>query len=40
MDLYKVRNELAIGKSVFDLKLRVTFYARVSTDKDVQLNSL
>lgn len=40
MDLYKVRNELAMGKNVYDLKIRVTFYARVSTDKDVQLNSL
>lgn len=40
MDLYKVRNELGMGKNVYDLKIRVTFYARVSTDKDVQLNSL
>jgi DNA invertase Pin-like site-specific DNA recombinase len=29
-----------MGKSIFDLPLRVTFYARVSTDKDEQLNSL
>ena len=28
------------GKSIYDLPLRVTFYARVSTDKDEQLNSL
>ena len=28
------------GKSIFDIPLRVTFYARVSTDKDEQLNSL
>jgi len=28
------------GKTIFDLPLRVTFYARVSTDKDEQLNSL
>jgi len=27
-------------KSIFDIPLRVTFYARVSTDKDEQLNSL
>lgn len=40
MDLYKVRNELGMGKNIYDLKIRVTFYARVSTDKDVQLNSL
>lgn len=29
-----------MGESLYDLPLRVTFYARVSTDKDVQLNSL
>jgi len=28
------------GKTVFDLPLRVTFYARVSTDKEEQLGSL
>ena len=28
------------GKSVYDIPLRVTFYARVSTDRDEQLNSL
>ena len=28
------------GKSIFDLPLRVTFYARVSTDKDEQRGSL
>jgi DNA invertase Pin-like site-specific DNA recombinase len=40
MDLYKIRNELMTGKSIYDLPLRVTFYARVSTDRDEQLNSL
>jgi len=29
-----------MGRSIFDLPLRVTFYARVSTDQDEQLNSL
>ena len=29
-----------MGESIYDLPLRVTFYARVSTDKDAQLNSL
>ena len=38
--LYTIRNMLSQGKSIFDLKLRVTYYARVSTDKDEQLNSL
>ena len=28
------------GKRIYDLKLRVCYYARVSTDQDVQLNSL
>lgn len=40
MDLYKIREEFKTGKTVFDLKLRVAYYARVSTDKYEQLNSL
>lgn len=40
MDLYDIRNQLNGGKSIYDLHLRVTFYARVSTDKDEQLHSL
>ena len=40
MDLYTMRKELSEGKSIYDLPLRVTFYARVSTDKDEQANSL
>lgn len=40
MDLYRVRNEMNSGKSIFDLPLRVTFYARVSTGKDEQAHSL
>ena len=40
MNILKTRAELRNGKSLFDLPLRVTFYARVSTDKDEQLNSL
>ena len=40
MELYKVRNRLSMGESIYNLPIRVTFYARVSTDKDVQLNSL
>lgn len=39
MDLYTIRNQLASGKSIYDLLLRVTYYARVSTDKDEQKNS-
>ncbi len=40
MDLYTLRNLLAVGKSIFELEMSVTYYARVSTDKDEQLHSL
>ena len=40
MNILKIRAEMRNGKTIFDLPLRVTFYARVSTDKDEQLNSL
>ena len=40
MDVRKVRLEMRMGRSFYDLPLRVTFYARVSTDMDAQLNSL
>ena len=40
MDLYTIRNMLGKGRSIYDLPLRVTFYARVSTDRYEQLNSL
>jgi len=39
MDVYSVREALKT-KSIYDIPLRVTFYARVSTDSDAQLNSL
>ena len=29
MDIYKIREELSKGKSIYDLPLRVTYYARV-----------
>lgn len=40
MNVLKIRNEMRGGKSIYDIPLRVTFYARVSTDKEEQLNSL
>lgn len=40
LNLYSIRNILAQGKKLIDLPLRVTYYARVSTDRDEQLNSL
>lgn len=40
MDIKKAREELRKGKTIYDMPLRVAYYARVSTDKDDQLNSL
>ncbi len=39
MDIFSIREELKY-KSIRDIPLRVTFYARVSSEKDEQLNSL
>lgn len=39
MDIHEIRETMRF-KSVFEIPLRVTYYARVSTDSDVQLNSL
>lgn len=40
LTLFEIRNALSAGLSIFDLHLKVTYYARVSTDKYDQLNSL
>lgn len=40
MDIYEIRKQLNEGKTIYEMPLRVTFYARVSTDKDEQINSL
>lgn len=40
MELYNIREELRNGKTIYDLNLRIAYYARVSTDKYEQLNSL
>lgn len=40
MELYEIRRELEAGKTIYDLPLRVTFYARVSTDTQEQAHSL
>lgn len=32
MEVRKIRAEMRMGRSFYDLPLRVTFYARVSTD--------
>lgn len=39
MDIHEVRRLLRL-KSIYDIPLRVTYYARVSSDSDEQLNSL
>ena len=40
LTLFDIRNALAEGISIYELPLKVTYYARVSTDKYEQLNSL
>lgn len=41
MDIYTVANKMKLErKSIFDLQLRVTFYARVSSTTDLQENSV
>lgn len=39
MDIHTIRQRLK-AKTIYDLPLRVTFYARVSSESDEQLNSL
>ena len=41
MDIYSVANQMKMErKTIFDLSLRVTFYARVSTTREEQENSI
>ncbi|MGM9664026.1 MAG: recombinase family protein [Eubacteriales bacterium] len=39
MDILNIRNQMRT-KSIYDIPMRVTFYARVSSETDEQLNSL
>ena len=39
MDIHNIRAELR-QKTIYEIPMRVTFYARVSTDSQEQLNSL
>ena len=39
MDILTTRQQLRF-KSIYEIPLRVTFYARVSSESDEQLNSL
>ena len=40
MNYYEIVNAIIRGDKIYNLPLRVTYYCRVSTDSDVQLNSL
>lgn len=40
MTLYEMKQALANGKTIFELPLKVSYYARVSTEKEEQINSL
>ncbi len=40
MTIQEMKQEFFLGKTIFDLKLKVTYYARVSTAKEEQINSL
>lgn len=40
MNILSTRQELLYGKTIYDMELKVGYYARVSTDKTDQLNSL
>lgn len=39
MDIHQIREQMKF-KSIYEIPMRVTFYARVSSEKDEQLNSL
>lgn len=39
MDIHEIRQKIKVS-SIYDIPIRVTFYARVSSEKDEQLNSL
>ena len=39
MNIHEIR-QLMKTKSIYEIPMRVTFYARVSSEKDEQLNSL
>ena len=40
MNYYDIVSAIVRGEKIYNLPLRVTYYCRVSTDSDVQLNSL
>lgn len=40
MNYYDIVSAITRGEKIYNIPLRVTYYCRVSTDSDVQLNSL
>ena len=40
MNYDEILKSIMLGEKIYNLPLRVCYYARVSTDSDVQLNSL
>jgi len=40
LTLYEMKQAFINGKTIFDLPLKVSYYARVSTEKEEQINSL
>ena len=41
MDIYSTANQMKLErKTIFDMPMRVTFYARVSTTREEQENSI
>ena len=40
MNFIEISKMIMSGEKIYNLPLRVCFYARVSTDSDIQLNSL
>lgn len=40
MTLYEMKQAFILGKTIFELPLKVAYYARVSTEKEEQINSL
>lgn len=40
MTLYEMKQAISNGRTIFGLPLRVSYYARVSTEKEEQINSL
>jgi len=40
LTVYEMKQAFLLEKTIFDLPLNVSYYARVSTDKEEQINSL